>query len=515
MVVVIFKSPSNSRYSRSIVLSVLCLVLFITFLDTTIVSVALGEIQLDLHAGVAQLQWMVNGYTLPFASLMLLAGNLADQFGRKKLLIIGLTVFATGGLISALASNPDILIAGRFVMGIGAAASEPGTLSIIRHTYSEHDQRAKAFGIWAAIAGLALALGPVIGGILLGVGSWRYIFWFNVVVALLLVITSYKILPESSDRSDFRPDFLGFIIGSISLATITFAIIMGESYGYANSLVIALFCLSFISLAIFIFLERKNQNPMLAVRYFRDPAFSGALFSGFALFFSIFAIFFFTALYLEEVLNYSGYKIATDFLPMTFMMVLSSIFTGKLITRFGSALPMTLGSLVSAIGIFLSMLALGENVPAGWLPWALALAGVGFGSTLVPTVLIALDRVPPEKSSMAASSVNTSRELGSVIGVAVLGSMVNGNLSGYLVNRLNVLKIPSIFQVLVIHAIETGNIPKNLNNEEGVYGSIVNKVINAAYAAFREGLHNALLLATLIILLSAFISYSTIRRGKR
>lgn len=507
----IFKSSSGERVKQTIVLAVLCSVLFITFLDTTIVSVTLGNIQLSLHIGVSQLQWVVNGYTLPFASFMLLAGSLADRFGRKKLLLLGLIVFALGALLSALATDANLLIAGRVIMGLGAAASEPGTLSLIRHIYSDHDKRAKAVGTWSSVAGLALASGPILGGLLIALWSWRAIFWFNFIAAVVLVVTALRILPESADRSDDKLDFLGFISGTASLSSLTFAIILGESYGYGNYLVITLFCLSLLLCIVFILAERRSINPMLMIKYLRNSSFSGTLFTGFALFFSIFAIFFFTALYLEEVLNYSGYKIAVDFLPLACFMIVSSLITGRLISKYGSRRCMTLGSLTAAIGIFLSMFALQNPAPASWLVWALALSGIGFGITLVPTVFVALDAIPPERSSMAASSVNTSRELGSVIGVAILGSLVNGNLSSYLSHKLNTLKIPSIFQLLVIHAIETGNIPKNASAEEGVYGPLVNRVITAAYAAFRDGIHYALLLAGIMILISAVVSYAVIR----
>src|SRR5580698_5718045 len=173
---------------RAALLSV-CLVLFLTFLDMTVVSVALASVQSSLHAGVTQLQWVVNGYALTFASLMLLAGSLSDRFGRKRLMLGGLVIFAAGSLLGALAPNPDVLIGARVLMGVGAAASEPGTLSIIRHLYPDLDARARALGAWAAVSGLALAVGPVIGGALVALGNWREVFWFNVaaVVAVLLV----------------------------------------------------------------------------------------------------------------------------------------------------------------------------------------------------------------------------------------------------------------------------------------------------------------------------------------
>ncbi|MCL5048516.1 MAG: MFS transporter [Firmicutes bacterium] len=501
----------SSGSSNRVILTVLCLVLFITFLDTTIVSVTLGDIQLDLHAGVAQLQWVINGYALPFASLMLLAGNLADRFGRKKLLILGLAIFTLGSLLAALAPNPDILIFARAIMGVGAAASEPGTLSIIRHVYEDQNERAKSTGIWAAVAGLALACGPVLGGILTDAGSWRYVFWFNFILGIFLVMLALRTIPESFDKSDSKLDIKGFFTATAALSAVTFAIILGESSGYINSLTIGLFAASAVFALSFIVTEKKSQNPMLPTAYFRNSSFSGSLFVSLTLFFGIFAIFFFTALYLEEVLNYSGYRIAIDFLPMTCLMILSSLTTGRKIGKYGYKLFIVGGCLIAGVGTLLSMGALKSAIPSSMLPWYLGLAGMGFGSAVVPAVLVVLDMVPPEHSSMAASSANTSRELGSVLGVAILGSLVNGNLGTYLLHRLNALKIPSVFQLLVLNALETGNIPKNTYADQSLYGKIVTKVIIAAYGAFREGLHYALLSAGIILLVSAVVSYLAIK----
>src|ERR1035441_9324353 len=193
------------RRSRRLALITLCLVMFLTFMDMTIVSVALGSVRSNLHAGVTQLQWVVNGYGLTFAGFMLLGGTLGDRLGRKKIMLGGLLLFAAGSLLGALAPNADVLIGARVIMGVGAAASEPGTLSIIRHMFPGRASRARGVGTWAAVAGLALAFGPVIGGVLVAFGDWRGVFWFNVAAALLILVLAVKTVPESSrDRKSTR-----------------------------------------------------------------------------------------------------------------------------------------------------------------------------------------------------------------------------------------------------------------------------------------------------------------------
>ena len=198
--------------AQAVALATLCAVLFLTFLDNTIVSVGLANVQSDLHAGVTSLQWVVNGYALTFASFMLAAGMLGDILGRKRIMLAGVAIFCAGSVVAALASNVDWLIAGRVIMGVGAAASEPGTLSIIRHVYPDRETRADALGVWAAVSGLALALGPVIGGALVGFSSWRAIFWFNLGFGVVAFVLAAVFVPESSDRQGRSIDVAGFVL---------------------------------------------------------------------------------------------------------------------------------------------------------------------------------------------------------------------------------------------------------------------------------------------------------------
>ena len=206
------------KMRRRLGLATLLLVLFLTFMDNTVISVTLANVQSTLHTGISQLQWVINGYALVFASFMLLFGTLGDQLGRKKVMLSGVVLFCGGSVLAALASSADMLIAGRVVMGLGAAASEPGTLSMIRHLYPEKRSRAKALGIWAAVSGLALATGPLIGGVLVGLYSFRAVFWFNLFFGVVALIGAAVILPESADAIRFRLDFAGFLLGAGALA---------------------------------------------------------------------------------------------------------------------------------------------------------------------------------------------------------------------------------------------------------------------------------------------------------
>jgi EmrB/QacA subfamily drug resistance transporter len=502
---------------RGRALATVSAVLFLTFLDTTIVSVALADVQSTLHAGVTELQWVVNGYALVFASLMLGAGTLGDRLGRKRVMLAGVTLFGAGSMLGALAPDVGTLIASRVIMGIGAAASEPGTLSVLRHLYPERDLRARALGIWAGVSGLALALGPVLGGVLVGLGGWRAVFWFNLAASLLVLAAGAISVPESADPQRVHFDLGGFLLGPAAFGALIFAVILGETSGYATLGIVALFVIAAIAAGLFVAAERRSPAPILDPRFLRLPAFSGALGVAFAAYFGVFSIFFFTALYLQVVVGYSAYRTATQFVPMAIAMILASVLAGRWVARSGPRMPMTVGCVAAGSGILLTGLALRGQVEFLELALPLTLAGLGFGIAVVPVTSIALAEVPPEHSGMAASATNTSRELGSVVGVAVLGSLVNGHLTADLAHRLTRLGVPSSFQGIVIAAIEQGQIPggQGAAAAKHAYGSIVAKVIDAAYGAFHAGLEISLTVAGIVILVAGLVAQLTLSPARR
>lgn len=504
--------------TQKLALATLCAVLFLTFLDNTIVSVGLANVQSDLHAGVTSLQWVVNGYALTFASFMLAAGMLGDLLGRKRIMLAGVAIFCIGSVVGALASNVDWLIAGRVIMGVGAAASEPGTLSIIRHVYPDRKTRADALGIWAAVSGLALALGPVIGGALVGFSSWRAIFWFNLGFGAVAFVLAAVAVPESSDRQGRRFDVLGFALGAAFLACLSFAVIQGEESGYTANWIVALFILCGVSGVAFVIAEHRVKTPMLDLALFRRPPFAGSNFVAFAAYFGTFSIFFFTALYLQVVANASAYQTAIDFLPMAAALIVVSALTGPLVARIGARWPMTIGCLLAGSGILIANAVLDPTIGFATLGWVLPLAGIGIGMLLVPVTSVPLTVVPPERSGMAASATNTSREMGAVFGVAILGSIVNAKLTGDLAARLKAIGIPPNFQSLVEHAIQTGGASSGgaatsaEHSKNATVAEIAKKVVNAAYDAFGSGLHEALLVSGYLILAGAVVAFLTIHR---
>ena len=494
-----------SRRGRShFALAALTLVLFLTFLDNTIVSVVLADVQSGLHAGVGGLQWVVNGYALTFASLMLTFGTLGDLFGRKRVMLLGVGVFCAGSVVCALAPTVTILIIGRVVMGVGAAASEPGTLSMIRQLYHQRDERARALGVWVAMSALALALGPVIGGLLAGFWSWRAIFWFNLIFGLVALVMAMTTLPESSDPAHRRLDWSGSVLGAAALLAASVAVIAGETAGYRASWIVTLFFVAGVCLIAFVLAERRAREPVLDVRAFRRPAFAGSNIVAFSSYFGVFAVFFFVAFYLQVVGSRSSITTALDFVPMAIGMVVASALTGRWVARVGPRLPMCAGCLAAGAGLLLTDVVLTPQSALATLGWPLALTGVGFGIALVPVTTAAMSSIPAAHSGMAASMTNTSRELGAVTGVAVLGSVVNGQLTTNLVHRLAAIGIPEQFRSEVVTAVTTGavNGKAAIASRNPAIASIVHKVVHAAYGAFSHGLDLSLLMAGALMLLS-------------
>jgi MFS family permease len=495
---------------RAIALTTVLAVLFLTFLDTTIVTVALGSIQYDLGAGVIPLQWVVNSYSLVFASLMLFAGSLGDRLGRKQLMIAGIAVFCAGSVMCALAPGIGWLVGGRAVMGVGAAASEPGTLSVIRHMYPDREQRARALGAWAAVSGLSLALGPVIGGLLVAVGDWRTVFWFNLALGVLLLAFAAGYVPNSADPQPGRLDVGGFVLGATMLSTLIYAGISGEQYGYSTPWIIALFVISGIAAVAFFTVERRMRSPMLDLKYLKQVSVSNALFVAFAVYFGVFSIFFFTALYLDIVVGYSGWQMAGVFGPMAALIVGGSVGSGFWVGLVGPRGPMIAGCVLSAAGIVLTRVYLTADPRFGDLSLALGLAGLGFGVAVVPLTAAVLGHVPAAFSGMAAGATNTARQLGSVVGVTALGALVNATITNDFGKNLDQRGVPNGLKDAILGILETGG--------SGAAGldiahpsPDIAPLVHAATAAFRTGLHIALIVSAALILVSAVFTALTPR----
>src|SRR5215471_14056802 len=502
---------------RPLALASLCTVLFLTFLDNTVVSVALASIQSDLHGGVSALQWVVGAYALTFASFMLAFGMLGDKFGRKKIMLYGAGVYCGGAALAAVAPSIGVLIAARSVMGLGAAASEPGTLSMIRQLYPDERSRNRALGIWAAVSGFSLALGPVLGGALVGAWSWRGIFWFDVTFGLAALAVAAMVLPESAEPRAGRVDVTGTLLGACALGSLVFAVIDGETAGFAAVHVLALYGVSALAAVGFVAWELRAPHPLLDLRFLRVPRFTTPNVIATCCYFATFAIFFFTALYLAVVAGYSGYRIAAVFGPMTAVMIAASLLAGRLTTVAGTRVLLTTGCLLFAAGLMSTRFALGPH--PGYIPLAaaLALAGAGLGTCVVPVTSSVLAAVPGERSGMAASATNTSREIGAVAGVVVLGALVDAELKSGLISRMTQLHLPHSLQVLVVQVVETGGAGAlalggggHGGGGGGSGGGLIAQLLRAGYSAFETALHIALYLSAGLLAAAALLAFTTL-----
>ena len=403
-------------------------------------------------------------------------------------------------------------------MGAGAACSEPGTLSMIRQLYPDRRSRARALGIWAAVSGLALALGPVIGGVLVGLWSWRAVFWFNLIFGAAALVAAATVLPESSDPVRARLDVPGFILGAAAIGLATFATIAGETSGYITWWILVLYGAAVLALVAFVAVELKADNPVLNVRFFRRPPFACSTIVAFTSYFGIFSIFFFVALYLEVLRSASPFALALDFIPMTAGMVLASVFTGRWVSTAGPRLPMVVGCLLAGTGIFLTDAFISPHSGLSTVGWTLALAGIGFGMVIVPVTSSALNTLPSEHSGMAASTTNTSRELGAVAGVAILGSIVNGQLTVNLITRLAAIGIPPSYRAQVVAGVTSGSLGSQAaayaGKSNAAIQQIINKVVSAAYGAFAHGLDLSLLASGTLLVASAVLTSFTATRGR-
>jgi len=495
-------------HARGAALAAVCAILFITFLDNTIVSVALADIQSSLSVSVSGLQWIVDGYMLAFAALMLTGGTLGDLFGRKKVMLAGVAVFCAGSVVAALAHGTSVLIAGRIVMGIGAAASEPGTLSLIRHIYPERRERARALGVWAAVSGLALALGPVIGGVLAAGPGWRKIFWFGLALGAVAFAVAAVTLTESKDPEGRKLDVPGLVTGACAITAVTFAVIGGENRGYGTWWIDGLFVLAAVLVVAFVVIERRSPDPVLRLEFLRNPTFAAANIVAFATNLSVFSVFFFTALYLQLISNFTGNQVALVFTSLAVAMIVAGLAAGRWTARVGPKVPMVVGCGLAGLGLLLVDRQLSATTSISALTWPLAIAGVGFGIALVTMTASVLAIVPARQSGMAASTVNTSRELGGVFGVAVLGAVVNAQLTGGLNEKLVKLHIPLVYRNVVIQFVTTGGNITSAENSPGVKGheKLIAKVLVAAEGSAGHGVHLALQIAAGVVLAAAVVA---------
>jgi len=407
---------------RWLILVVVCVSVFVTILDGTIVNVALPSLSAELGASTRDLQWVVDAYLLVFCALLLAAGSLGDRVGRKRVLTIGLIVFVATSVFAGAAGSTGALIAGRALMGIGGALIFPATLAIITNVFTEPVERAKAIGIWGATSGVAVAAGPVLGGWLLEHFWWGSVFFVNLPVGIIAIAGTIAFVPESRDVTIHRMDPLGLLLSIAGVFALVYTIIEASIWGWGDAKTLAGFAVSAVILALFAFWELRTPEPMLPVRIFRNLRFTAASVSITAAFFALFGFIFLVTQYFQLVREYSPLQAGIRTVPVATAIAVASVIAPKLVERIGTKYVVSLGLLLLGSG-FAWMSQLEADSPYWVIVLQMMLNGFGLGFTTTPATESIMGSLTPDKAGIGSAVNDTTRELGGTLGVAVIGSV--------------------------------------------------------------------------------------------
>jgi EmrB/QacA subfamily drug resistance transporter len=416
-------STSNRR--PWLILVICCMSLLIVGIDVTIVNVALPAIRSDLHSSLSGLQWAVDAYTLVIASFLMVSGSAADRFGRRRVFQIGLTLFTLGSLLCSLAPNVPLLVVFRCLQALGGSMLNPVALSIISNTFTERRARARALGVWGAVFGVSLALGPVLGGLLVTSLTWRAIFWINIPIGIAAIILTQLFVPESRAAVARRFDPYGQVLIIVLLASLTFGVIEGPAHGWGSPLIVAMFALAAVAAVSLILVELRRDQPLLQVRFFRSVPFSGASAIAVLSFAVLAGFLFLNTLYLQEDRGYSALRAGLMTVPMAVMICVFAPISGRLVGSRGPRLPLVVAGLLEAVAAAL-LLRLSGSTSTLYLLGDYLVFGVAFGLVNAPISNTAVSGMPNSQAGVAASVASASRQMGSALGVAVTGSLIAG-----------------------------------------------------------------------------------------
>ena len=499
-------APASRRWYT---LAVLCLSLLVIVVDTTIVNVALPTLAKDLHASASGLQWIVDAYTLTFAAILLLAGALADKYGRHHALRAGLIVFAAASLAAAFTQTTAELIAARAVMGIGAAFIMPSTLSVISNVFTDAHERAKAIGLWSAVSGLGVAIGPVAGGWLLAHFSWSSIFLVNLVPVAIALVAGHWLVPPSQAPYARRIDMAGAVLSVAALTALTYTLIQAPAAGWLSATTGVRAAVSAVLIAAFVVVQVRSDHPMMPVGLFANPRFAAASASVTLLFFALSGVVFLTTQVYQFVLGYSPLQAGLRSLPSAAMLAVVSPLSAQIAKRRGVRLPVTLGLATVAAGLADYATA---SVSSGYLHYVIAMSilSTGVGLAMAPCTTAVMQTVPPAQAGIGSAVNDTTRNIGSVLGVAILGSITASVFAA---------RMAGAARPVTGHI--TGHITGAAISSIGAVAATVHRLPAAAAApllhtadsAFIAGADRAALAAAIASALGAAAAYRALRRS--
>ncbi len=414
------------RNRRIGVLLICCLSLFMVGLDVTVVNVALPTIGRELHADISGLQWTVGAYTVVMASLLMLAGSTADRLGRKRTFVLGVSTFSVASLLCGLAPSVELLVVFRILQAMGASMLNPVAMSIITNTFTDPRERAQAVGIWGAVFGISMALGPIVGGALVSSLGWRSIFVINIPIGLAAIVLTLRFIPESRAPRSRRLDPVGQALVIVLLGALTYAIVEAPSRGWTSPAIVAALSASAAALLALLRYEPRREDPLIDLRFFRSAPFTSAIVISVAAFAAFGGFLFLNTLYLQQARGLSPLQAGLAILPMAVMIVLASPLSGRLVGRRGPRIPLGVAG-VCTVTACAMLTGLDDATPVSQLVAAYALFGLGFGFVNAPITNAAVSGMPRAQAGVAAAIATTSRQVGMTLGVAVIGAIVTSH----------------------------------------------------------------------------------------
>ncbi len=511
-------SRINEHNARWYALAASCFALFMAILDNLVVNVALPTISKDLEATTTQLQWIVSAYILVFASLQITAGGLGDRLGRKRWFMAGIALFTATSLFAAFSRNVEMLIAARALQGLGAAFILPLSLSIISEAFPP-EERGKALGIWSAISVSGLALGPVIGGLLVQYASWHWIFLVNVPIGVVALLVSSAVITESRDTSGtVATDVPGTILVTGAIASLTWGLIEAGNRGWGDSLIVAAMGAATALLVAFVLVELRTERPMVPMRFFRSSTFTGANLVSFAISFLIAGIAFYGTLYLQNIHGFSPVRSGMALLPMVAVMMVCSPVSGIMVSRIGASKLLSAGMIVAGIGTLLFMRADVHGTYVDLLPSYLVM-GLGMSLIFAPMTTAVLNSVERGKSGVASAVNGAIREVGNAFGVALLGTVMNRAYQDYFSSDAQVRALKSspdagplkpVLDVLGAGMTYGGRVIQDQTLFPGVPADISSMLREVSSNAFMVGMDRAIVVSVAAVLVAAVISWKLI-----
>jgi EmrB/QacA subfamily drug resistance transporter len=445
---------------RWVALVAVALATFMTYLDNNVVNVALPSIQRDLHLSISGLEWIASAYILVFAGLLLVGGRLADVFGMRLAFFAGLGVFTAASLAAGLAGSQEMLIAARAAQGVGAALLTPTALALLPILFPDTRERGMAVGIWGGVGALALAVGPLTGGYLSQHVAWGWIFLINVPVGLVTAVLATLAIPAGRRSRGRRLDLPGLVTSALALLALTYALIEGEPKGWTSAGILGAFAAAAAAGTAFLVVESRSADPMVDLSFFRVRAFSGGLISMGLWAFGVFGIYFFTAIYLQNVLGFSPTAAGAGFVPMALVLAVVAAIAPRVETRFGAGrtVAVGLGLMAVAIGAISSV---GEG-STYWdlLPWFL-LYGLG-GGLLIPLTNVIIGILPPARAGVASGMLNVSREVFGLLGITILGAILSARQNAVSGSELHRFLEGYQFALVVAAVLVAAGVPVSL-----------------------------------------------------